>query len=1274
MSFLRSSLLLVLLVVPVPALAQLAHGIPDLCATSTDNVAHGSTVTLSGTVSKGCLGIHGIVHLANNVQLTADTILVYSDGVLDTTSTPGTGIRITFRDFAIDTGADPDQWGHGLIGLGQVTLKGTPITPFLRVTGELAANATSLTLASSPTGWATGNRLILPGTNQSRPNSIPASNQWEELTASSVSGATIGVNALTFAHGGSHTNAGVLTDLPHVGNLSRSIVIISANPSGVRGHVLFSDRANVDLEYVALKDLGRTTIVPLDATTNHIGRYSLHFHHLTGPVTPQSNGYQFTAIGNAIDGGSKWGITLHNAHYGIVQDNVVYNCPGAGIMTEDGSETGNLIDHNFVVRTIGTGDDRADQRQATGDWGYEGSALWFRGPNNRVTNNVLANANAYGVTYMMVGIGTATMIPTAQGADPMVSGTAVNMMATPILAFSNNEMYGLERGLTVWNLGAECCAAVFELPVSTFLNTTLWNVGRLGYYGYGSNRITFDGWRQYGDVIALSNANESVRGFFFGDYLARNTIIRNTDLQNLAIGVWLPPKMGDTRDLYGTAAGTLLVENSSLTNVFNVLLELPWGVTGGGGALPPRAITFRNDHFVTPSGNLDSRTPLAIVTSYQLNNPNPNAIVRTDLNVERYNGVANDSFQVYFTEQASTFVVPQNNAVDGLVGAPVAGLTNAQTMATYGIAISGAVTPCTTTRPEIQGFVCGGTVVADTTAPTVSVTAPTGTVSGIQTVTASAFDNIGVAGVQFRVDGILLGSEVTAAPYQTTWNTGASSNASHTLTAIARDAAGNTTTSAGVVVTVSNPVADVTAPSVSITAPAAGNVSGTVAITATATDNIGVAGVQFKIDAVPFSSEQTVAPYSVPWDTTTLPDGSHVLTATARDAAGNVTTSSTVTVTIANTIPDVTAPSVSVTAPAAAATVAGTQTVTATATDATGVVGVQFKLDGVLLGAEDTSAPYSVSWDTTRSTNATHDLTAIARDAAGNVGTSSTVTVTVSNAAADTTPPAVSVTAPTGTVSGVQTLTATATDAVGVVGVQFKVDGVLVGNEDLSAPYTASWDTRLVANGSHVLTAVARDAAVNVTTSSPVTVTVSNTDTTAPSVTWTDPTAGATVSGPVTLTVSATDAVGVVGVIFKVDGVQTGTEVVTAPYSLRWTSSTVTDGGHTLTATARDAAGNTSTATRSVTVANGIGAENFSAVLTVQTCKIVMTATPPDNFGGWTATFRSTTTPIPQTASDSVPPYSRTVMVSPGSYTLSALWTKKNTTQVSSSSVTVSCR
>ncbi len=83
--------------------------------------------------------------------------------------------------------------------------------------------------------------------------------------------------------------------------------------------------------------------------------------------------------------------------------------------------------------------------------------------------------------------------------------------------------------------------------------------------------------------------------------------------------------------------------------------------------------------------------------------------------------------------------------------------------------------------------------------------------------------------------------------------------------------------------------------------------------------------------------------------------------------------------------------------PAGGATVSGSVSVGASASDDVGVAGVQFRLDGVDLGAEDTSAPYSVTWDTTAASAGPHSLTAVAHDAAGNRTTATAVPVTVDN-------------------------------------------------------------------------------------------------------------------------------------------------------------------------------------------------------------------------------------------------------------------------------------
>jgi hypothetical protein len=284
----------------------------------------------------------------------------------------------------------------------------------------------------------------------------------------------------------------------------------------------------------------------------------------------------------------------------------------------------------------------------------------------------------------------------------------------------------------------------------------------------------------------------------------------------------------------------------------------------------------------------------------------------------------------------------------------------------------------------------------DTTPPTVSITAPVNgaTVFGTVMVSADAADDVAVASVQFQLDGNNLGAAVTAAPYNFSWDTTTSTTGNHTLTALATDTSGNAATSAGVTVTVNNN--DVTPPSVSITSPANdATVSGTITVSATAADNVGVASVQLQVDGANVGAADTSAPYNFSWNTTSVSNASHTLTAVAKDAAGNTTTSAGVKVTVNNS--DTTPPTVSITSPANNATVNGTVTVSANASDNVAVASVQLQVDGNNVGSADTSSPYNFSWVTTNYANGSHTLVAIAKDSAGNSALSSTVNVTVSN-------------------------------------------------------------------------------------------------------------------------------------------------------------------------------------------------------------------------------------------------------------------------------------
>jgi len=173
--------------------------------------------------------------------------------------------------------------------------------------------------------------------------------------------------------------------------------------------------------------------------------------------------------------------------------------------------------------------------------------------------------------------------------------------------------------------------------------------------------------------------------------------------------------------------------------------------------------------------------------------------------------------------------------------------------------------------------------------------------------------------------------------------------------------------------------------------------SGMITLSATATDNVGVSKVEFQVDGV-LKGADDIAPYSVTLDSNTLSKGSHSLIAKAYDAAGNVGTSTVVSFFIDNTIVDKEAPVVSV----SESGTSGPITLSAIATDNVGVTKVEFYVDSTLKGTV-TSAPYSTTLDSLMLSNGSHNLLGKAYDAAGNIGTSSSVAFTVNNAGPVTT-------------------------------------------------------------------------------------------------------------------------------------------------------------------------------------------------------------------------------------------------------------------------------
>jgi hypothetical protein len=447
---------------------------------------------------------------------------------------------------------------------------------------------------------------------------------------------------------------------------------------------------------------------------------------------------------------------------------------------------------------------------------------------------------------------------------------------------------------------------------------------------------------------------------------------------------------------------------------------------------------------------------------------------------------------------------------------------------------------------------------------------------------------------------------------------------------------------------------DTQAPTVSLTAPASGaTVSGTsVALAATAADNVGVASVQFTLDNTPLGAPVTTAPYTLTWDTTTIVNGPHTLGAQAKDAAGNTGTATAIAVTVSNTVGG-TPPVIS------AVTASGVQSTSATITWTTDKAATSQVDYGTT-----TAYGASTTLDSTLVTSHSQALSGLAAstayhyrvrstDAGGNAAVSGDFTFTTTASGptllvGDQTVEAQGDNNPAGTAEAFQ-YTSLASGAVDKLAVY--IDGnntatqVMVGlytntRDDnpgnlltqgtIATPARGTWNTITVSGanitaGSKYWIAVLgptgagtvqfRDKATGgkAQTSSQTTLSllpsawttggsylnaplsayaiqsnIGPPDTTPPTVSLTAPASGATVSGTsVALAATAADNVGVASVQFTLDNTPLGAPVTTAPYTLTWDTTTIVNGPHTLGAQAKDAAANTGTAaTVSVTVGN----------------------------------------------------------------------------------------
>jgi hypothetical protein len=178
-----------------------------------------------------------------------------------------------------------------------------------------------------------------------------------------------------------HAHAGNGRNRSEVANLSRNVVVESADPGGVRGHTIFHRFSRGGISYARFAHLGKE---------GELGRYAIHFH-VVGD-TMRGAGVIGAAI---VDSHNRW-ITIHGTQYLVVRDCVGYKSVGHGFFLEDGTEVYNLLDRNLAVHAYRG---RRLPGQVLRFDPNDGAGFWWANGRNGFTRNVTCENDEYGFRY-----------------------------------------------------------------------------------------------------------------------------------------------------------------------------------------------------------------------------------------------------------------------------------------------------------------------------------------------------------------------------------------------------------------------------------------------------------------------------------------------------------------------------------------------------------------------------------------------------------------------------------------------------------------------------------------------------------------------------------------------------------------------------------------------------------------------------------------------------------------------------------------------------------
>lgn len=310
---------------------------------------------------------------------------------------------------------------------GRMDLHGAPLSrTWLKLGAAVKQGDTTITLAEPVTGWRPGDTIIVTGTVRQNKikktfrDSVRDQTQTEERVITAVNGAVLRIGKpLEFDH---------ICDGPYradVANLSRNVVIESADPEVARGHTMYHHGSAGSISYAELRHLGKRGV---------LGRYSLHFHLVRDSMRGSS------VVGASIwDSGNRW-ITIHGTDYLVVRDCVGYNSIGHGFFLEDGTEVFNVLDRNLAVQArIG----KPLPKQVLPFDHNDGAGFWWANSRNTFTRNVACECDEYGFRFDAVKgekFDPVLSVPEGNGAR-----RSVDVRTLSFVRFEDNESHCQRR-------------------------------------------------------------------------------------------------------------------------------------------------------------------------------------------------------------------------------------------------------------------------------------------------------------------------------------------------------------------------------------------------------------------------------------------------------------------------------------------------------------------------------------------------------------------------------------------------------------------------------------------------------------------------------------------------------------------------------------------------------------------------------------------------------------------------------------------------------------